>query len=308
MKKQREIRSELPEGETLSMFSPYVPISKKMGLPFAVSDATQQNLRELGILAGYDLIPITDPGISKGIDVYKKRITDEREAILAARTATRGNFNCAPYLDCRTLEVDSILERCKCLYDNGFNVVNVVCGGLDYSRTIKTVGNYFKDKDTALIGTNVPKKIGRKNPFSGIHLYQTYGLTTIAPGMPPKFQPSGKQKDPHAAIPLHEINRFDKESHYFLKRGEHSFKHGEDLKCDCQVCIDSENLTGFYEKHMKMKGVTRLKSVVHEVISSIKELQYSNKFVGEMTDYFKTREATRKFLNIPSGKGLSSFF
>jgi hypothetical protein len=120
--------------------------------------------------------------------------------------------------------------------------------------------------------------------------------------------PPKKGKDPHAAVSPLQIKRFDRLSSLFMDRGEHSLKYGEDLKCDCKICNVSETLTGFYEKHSEFKGATGLKSNVHEVIASIMEFIHSNKFIGEMREYFKTREGIGNFLGVSSNQiGMGEF-
>lgn len=289
-KKQRaQINRLTPKNDSLKLFRAHTELNQKTGLPIGASDKTNEILIEMGIFHAFDFISIYEPFISSNINSYEKRMVSSREYILAAENLNRREFIPVPVIDCRNVPLDIVEARAKCLLNNNFNIANVICGGnRDNILQLRRIQKVFLDKDVFLFGTDIPKKIGRKNPVSGIHFFQIYGLNALSTSIPkPIFPP--KRTSLHD-IPLSSIKRFYRYDGDFISRGDHQLRNGEDLKCDCPVCA-KQTLTEFYEQGSNKKGLIALKSKIHEVYSSSKEFSESNKFYGEMKEYFRSRKA-----------------
>jgi len=280
-----QMKAEIKPESTLSIFRPHIKINPKTKLPFEVTDQANNVFMEMGIHADYDFVIIQDPGVTKNEECYIKRMESGREYIAKAQSPRKKGFIPLPTLDCRTFDVDTIKARCKKLKEGSFNAVNIVAGTMAAQvPAIEAVGKFFSDKDVALIGSNIPKYLFMgKIRLNAIHLYQTYGLTTLSSVFPKGFVPTVGRNVHYKKNPL----RFDRFTGYFLSRGEHNTQYGEDIKCTCPLCIKSKTLTGFYEDHLDYYGVTALKAKAHEVFASIDEFNESRDYIGEMESYFK---------------------
>lgn len=293
--KLSQMRLENSPQNAISFFRPHIDIDIENGLPLEVTEKADLILRELAVHSDYDFVSIQDPGVTVSLDIYEKRMTAGTNDLLDASTINKKQFVAVPTIDVRTVDKDNTKDRCKLLHDMGYNLIHIVVGNkAAHLPSLEVIRDYFLDKDVALIGSNIPKTISIKNipAISGVHHYQTFGLTTLSTLLPRSFIPRlGKNVHDSGSLV-----RFDKFSGFFLARGQHNFRYGEDLKCCCPICVTSKTLTGFYENHKDFTGMTNLKSKVHEVFASISEFEESRKYIGEMINYFKKREGLYELL------------